>query len=309
MSEITGIKDNTTKEVLVLNDDNITLRGNVKIHGVLDVGLVRTDEIIANYRYEKKFLTFAAPSGTDIAGTGLLWEDKVQNKLLVYRTNPDCFFLSEHVDVPNDKAYLIGGSPVLSFNSLGGSITDSSLKTLGTLKKLDVNGNVRIGDLAFFDVVTNKVGINTDAPSGTFSVYDPLHDVEIVLDSSENGRAVIGTRNNKGVDIISGNQARLSVNVNGTVILGVEGRENTLINLYGKVGVNVKNPKEDLEVQGNIKFQNKLFAVSDNPPSEGAFQKGDIVWNSDPMISNYIGWVCTLGGSPGLWAPFGLIAG
>ena len=80
MSEINGILDNSTQQVVVLSDDKITLRGNVKIHGVRDVGLIKTTEIIADSRFEKKFLTFAAPEGTDLAGTGLIWADKVQNK-------------------------------------------------------------------------------------------------------------------------------------------------------------------------------------------------------------------------------------
>ena len=57
MSEINGILDNSTHHVVVLSDDKITLRGNVKIHGVLDVGLIKTTEIIADSRFEKKFAT------------------------------------------------------------------------------------------------------------------------------------------------------------------------------------------------------------------------------------------------------------
>ena len=55
MSQINGILDQTTQEVLVLTDDKITLRSNVKIYGTLDVGLVRTTEIIADSRFEKKY--------------------------------------------------------------------------------------------------------------------------------------------------------------------------------------------------------------------------------------------------------------
>jgi hypothetical protein len=309
MADITGILDNSTQQVLVLNDDRIILRGNVTIHGVLDVGLVKTTEIISDHRYEKKFLTFVSPDDSQIAGTGLLWVDKHDNKQLVYRTNPDCFFLSEHVDLPNDKSYLIGGTPMLSANTLGGSVTDSSLKTVGTLKRLTVGGDVNIGDFVFFNPVSQRVSIGRDDSSSLFSVYDNVHDVDIILDSDENGRARIGTFNNKGLDLVTGNQTRLSLSANGNIIIGLENKDNTLITLYGKVGINVKNPKEDLEVSGNIKFQNKLFAVGNGAPAEGSFQRGDIIWNDDPMVSSYIGWVCTLGGSPGLWAPFGLIAG
>jgi len=307
MSEITGILDNTTQQVLVLNDDHVILRGNVKIHGVLDVGLVRTTEIISDSRYEKKFLVFAAPEGTQLAGTGLLWQDKIQNKQLVYRTNPDCFFLSEHVDLPNEKAYLIGGQPVITATELGASITKSNLRNIGTLDKLNVAGNVNFGDFVFS--TRQRFSIGREDGDAVFSVFDEPNNVQIILEGNEDGRAKIGTFNNKGVDIVVGNQTRLTVGTNGNIVLGRESNSNTLINLYGKVGVDVKNPSEEFEVSGNIKFQNKLFAVGDRAPTVGSYQVGDIVWNSGPMISNYIGWVCTMGGSPGTWAPFGQIVG
>lgn len=307
MSEITGILDNSTQQVLVLNDDNVILRGNVKIHGVLDVGLVRTTEIISDSRYEKKFLVFAAPEGTQLAGTGLLWQDKTQNKQLVYRTNPDCFFLSENIDLPNDKAYLIGGIPVITSDELGATITKSNLRKIGTLDKLNVAGDVNFGDFVFSSRRSFNIG-NQDS-GAVFSVFDETNNVQIILEGNEEGRAKIGTFNNTGVDIVVGNQTRLTVGTNGNIALGRESNSNTLINLYGKVGVNVKNPSEEFEVAGNIKFQNKLFAVGDRPPTEGYYKQGDIVWNSGPIVSNYIGWVCVMNGSPGNWAPFGQIVG
>jgi hypothetical protein len=307
MPEITGILDNSTQQVLVLNDDNVILRGNVKIHGVLDVGLIRTTEIISDHRYEKKFLTFVAPEGTQLAGTGLLWLDKTQNKQLVYRVNPDSFFLSEHVDIPSEKAYLIGGMPTLTVDELGASVTKSNLRQIGILNSLNVAGNVNFGDFVFSS--RNRFSVGREDGNGLFSVYDDQHDVQIILEGNEDSRAKIGTYNNKGVDIVTGNQTRITVSINGNIILGRESNTNTLVNVYGKLGVNVKNPNEELEVAGNIKFQNKLFAVGDTSPTAGSYQRGDIVWNSDPMISNYIGWVCTLGGSPGVWAPFGQIVG
>ena len=308
MPEITGILDNSTQQVVVLNDDNVILRGNVKIHGVLDVGLVRTTELIADSRYEKKFLTFVAPEGQTILGTGLLWHDKIQNKQLIYKTNPDSFFLSENVDIPSEKGYLISGSPVLTFNELGGSVTKSNLRSVGPLDNLTVNGSANIGDFAFFNPDNQRLSLVRDDSNAKFSVYDVIHDIEVIIDSDSQGQAKIGTANNRSVNFVSGDQTRIHLGANGTIVLGSESR-NSIINLNGKIGVNVKNPDQDFEVAGNMKFQNKLFTVSDGPPADGSFQRGDIVWNNDPMPSAYIGWVCTLGGSPGRWSPFGLIAG
>jgi hypothetical protein len=309
MSEITGILDNSTQEVLILSDDKITLRGNVKIHGVLDVGLVRTTEIISDHRYEKKFLTFVAPENSQIAGTGLLWFDKEQNKQLVYRSNPDRFFLSEHVDLPTGKAYLIDGAPILTEDELGATVVTSNLKKLGTLRELTVGGNVNFGDQVFFNPANQRFSIGKNDGNGIFSIYDNVYDVEVIIEGGDNDNARIGSYNNKGLELITGNQARITVSVSGNIVVGQENKESTIVNLYGKVGVNVKNPQEGFEVAGNIKFQNKLFTTSDRPPEAGTYQKGDIVWNTEPGASKYVGWVCTSSGTPGLWSPFGLIAG
>ena len=40
----------------------------------------------------------------------------------------------------------------------------------------------------------------------------------------------------------------------------------------------------------------------------GGGTKGDIVYNTAPTPGGYLGWVCTVTGTPGTWKPFGLIA-
>jgi hypothetical protein len=42
-------------------------------------------------------------------------------------------------------------------------------------------------------------------------------------------------------------------------------------------------------------------------PITGSAVEGDIAWNLHPRSADYIGWVCTEGGSPGIWRGFGRI--
>jgi hypothetical protein len=42
-------------------------------------------------------------------------------------------------------------------------------------------------------------------------------------------------------------------------------------------------------------------------PTEGTFERGDIIMNPSPSAGGYIGWVCVTAGSPGTWKGFGLI--
>jgi len=43
-------------------------------------------------------------------------------------------------------------------------------------------------------------------------------------------------------------------------------------------------------------------------PTTGAHKVGEIVLNSAPASAGYIGWVCTVAGTPGTWRTFGLIS-
>ena len=301
-----GILDNSTQEVVVLTDDKIILRANVKIHGVLEVGLVRTTEIIADQRYEKQFLEFANPAG--IVGSGLLWSNDGQNKQFVLRNNPDRFWSTETIDMPQSKSYMIGGNTALGYNFLGNSVVASNLQTLGNLNKLDVKGPVNFADSLFFNPHSGRLGVGIEAGNGTLSVYDPTYDIEIVVGTTDTGNGKIGTYNTKSLDLVTDNQTRISVDVKGDITVGHENKDSTVTRIYGKLSVGVKNPRESLEVAGNIRWSNKLFQTGNAIPESGNYQQGDIVWNTAPKANTYIGWVCITSGTPGLWRPFGLIA-
>jgi hypothetical protein len=81
------------------------------------------------------------------------------------------------------------------------------------------------------------------------------------------------------------------------------------VSVHGKVsiGVNSPDPTVDLHVNGAIKFKNQLQTYSDQAPLNGSYNKGDIVWNTDPKVGQPVGWVCTRTGTPGDWRPFGII--
>jgi hypothetical protein len=53
------------------------------------------------------------------------------------------------------------------------------------------------------------------------------------------------------------------------------------------------------------RFESTRMTVA---PTSGTYQKGEIVWNSNPVSGKYVGWVCTTGGTPGTWKGFGMIS-
>jgi hypothetical protein len=79
--------------------------------------------------------------------------------------------------------------------------------------------------------------------------------------------------------------------------------------VHGKlaVKVNMPDPEVDLHVNGAIKFNGKLHKYAATHPISGAYNTGDIVWNTEPKVNNFVGWVCVQAGDPGIWAPFGKI--
>lgn len=315
----TGIKDNSTKQTLVIEDDKITVKtatietlnrgltvkGDVKIYGILDAGFIRTTEIVTNQRYEKQFLEFASPSGESV-GSGLLWLGG-KNRQFLFRVDPDRFWLTEHLDFPEDKSLMFNGTPALSRDTLGLDVINSNLQNLGTLNKLAVSGEVNIADHIFYNPVSQRLGLGTENANGLLSIYDYVNNVEIIIDSSENGYGKIGTYSNKGLDLVTGDQARISITESGNITLGHEYKDSTITRVYGKMGVGVKNPTEQFEVAGNMKMGNRLFANGDTAPVSGQYQKGDIVWNSNPKEDAHVGWICIAGGAPGTWRPFGKI--
>ena len=79
--------------------------------------------------------------------------------------------------------------------------------------------------------------------------------------------------------------------------------------MHGKlsVGVSVPDPEVDLHVAGPIKFEGQIHRYNIAPPKSGYNSVGDIIWNSQPMLEHYVGWVCIVAGNPGRWEPFGKI--
>ena len=288
-------------------DGKLVYRGDLKVYGVLDAGLVRTTELITHQKNAGQYFEFSG-GNSDPVGHGLIWSGGDYNKQLIFRNNPDRFFSSETIDVASTRHFSINNQYVIDSNSLGPSIVNSNLEQVGTLKNLAVAGKINFADHVFYNPNSQRFSIGTDEANGTLTVYDHVNDVELILDGDEDGRGVFGTYNTRGLKIVTDNQERLSVTANGDITLGTEGRDSTTTRIYGKVGIGVKNPVETLEVNGNIRFANKLFASGGHPPTTGHYQKGDIVWNSDPKPSGYVGWVCIQSGSPGSWKVFGQIS-
>jgi hypothetical protein len=63
-----------------------------------------------------------------------------------------------------------------------------------------------------------------------------------------------------------------------------------------------------LILQNNVENDTFQALKQSAAPTTGTWRVGDIVYNSAPAAAGYIGFVCTVAGTPGTWRSFGLIA-
>ena len=56
------------------------------------------------------------------------------------------------------------------------------------------------------------------------------------------------------------------------------------------------------------KLNDKVVTARSAAPTSGAWEVGDRVYNTNPTSGGYIGWVCTVAGTPGTWNTFGVIS-
>ena len=243
----------------------------------------------------------------DISGKGLIWTGKGNAKQFIFIDNQDRFFSSENIDLNKGKSFNINGIKVLDESELGPSITKSSLREIGRLKGLIVDGSLSVNQFLFYDSNTDRLGIGTEEPKAPISIVDM--NIELVLGASDPNVGSIGTYNSADLELITDNTARITISANGEITLGNINSGPTKVKIIGAIGVNVNSidPRTNLHVSGPIKFNDKIHLSGSEPPQGGTFNEGDIMWNTNPQPGLFVGWVCTRAGNPGLWSGFGRI--
>lgn len=316
----TGIKDTATAVVLQVTDNGIitnsidvdTLQGNTSVTGDLNVAghitasSLHVDEITADVRIERSSpLEFVAGETNGIYGKGLLWRGQDRTRQFLYQANPDRILSSESIDIAADASYMINGQTVLTDDQLGTTITKSNLRELGALRNLTVQGDVRVDEFIYYEAGTMRVGFNTEEPNGMLSLMSL--DSELVFDP-EGPMATIGTYTTSDLQIITDNTPRIVISNTGFIKVGTD--VESKVTIPGKLGVGVANPPTDASIttSGPIRLQGTKHEVGNGIPTSGNYSKGDIVWNTDPKPTGYVGWVCVREGTPGLWKSFGQIA-
>lgn len=313
-----GITDKAQKEQIVVTDKGVSIsriKGSLNVNdeinsAVVNTGTLRADvlevkELKADIKFEKNQPVVFG--GDNIYGQGLLWTASDYTKQFVFNSNPDRFFSSESIDLNKGKNLSINNIKVLDENELGSTITKSNLREVGRLRGLIVDGSVLINNYLYYNASVDRLGLGTENPNAAFSILED--NIEIMIGTDSGSKAIMGTFASHPVHIVTDSTSRLSVSAGGDIELGNKNSSPIQVTIHGSLGVDVKNPdsRAKLHVNGAIRFNDKLHLSGTEPPMAGAFNLGDIVWNSNPQQGRYIGWVCIKEGSPGLWCQFGQI--
>lgn len=308
-----GIRDKASDAILEVKDDGIhvdvvhtsNLEGNVAVSGDLNVqgeivaSKIHVDEIIADVRNERSDpLSFIGKNDTTAYGKGLIWPAKDYTKQFLLMEKPDRFFATESIELRANKIFMINGQNVLSRDTLGVSVVNSNIQKLGTLKELNLNGDLNINNYLFYDASNDRLGIGVETPNGAFGLGSFDH--EFIIDETDNGFK-LGTFTNADVNIITDDTSRLTINANGNVVVHKK------LTVTESISVGVKNPGSDVDLttNGPIRIEGKKFEVAEELPGTGNYNAGDIIWNSNP--TSHVGWICIRSGTPGEWKRWGKI--
>lgn len=311
----TGIKDNAKTPVLEVQKDGIrvstvytervgndlVVQGDLDIKGDVSAERMHVKHLTADNRNDPTFpILFDISEGAK--QNGLAWTGSTHTKQFKFRENPDRFWSSETFDLRQGREFQINGQTVLTEDTLGVGVINSNLRSVGKLKGLEVTGNVNFDNFVSYSAESEKFSIGTEFPSGLLSLGSLDH--QFVIDPNDSGDWKIGTWTTSSLDIITDDTVRIAIDTGGAIT--VKGKT-----VFEKtVGINVKNFQDDVDlaVGGAVRFQNKKQEVGDSAPTSGVYRQGDIVWNTLPRPTAYIGWVCIQDGNPGIWKPFGHIS-
>lgn len=314
-----GIKDDSTRLVVLVNNDGITtdvidvetlegdtkVTGNLTVDGEVHARKLHVDEVTSDTRLERSTpLEFKKGKGDEsLVGKGLLFTGDGATKQFILQTNPSRFYSNIGIDIHRDAAFSIDGLSVLTQDSLGTSVATSSLRKVGTLQNLKTQGDLNIDEYVFWNSVQERFAIGTDQPNGMLTVTKD--NTEVIIDP-DGDVAKVGTFTTSDLNIVTDDTTRIYVSNTGKIVIGSSTGSN--VKIQGKLGVNITNPELDFESAGPIRFANKRMDVGTEIPTNGFYRKGDIVWNEDPQPTGHVGWVCVREGTPGVWKSFGQIS-
>jgi hypothetical protein len=247
---------------------NVQLAKDVEVRGTLTVDTINAKNIVTNQNSSSTgSLDFSETSEAALDGKGLNFTVGNITNQFIYKEGGK-LWSTLNVDLAPGKAFFIENLPVLTLDTLGNSVTKSNLRKVGTLKSLEVAGAAKIGEWAYFNPVHQRLGINTDSPSGAITIVE--NNVELVLSSYKINVAYVGTYNNTDLELGTDNTARVTLKNTGEVVIGHPSYKNGILKINGRLEVDEIITNKDKAINESL-----IFTATDTSDIYGT----GIFWN------------------------------
>jgi len=247
-----------------------TNTGTVVIQGDLQVEGDTTTINSTTLTVDDKNIILASGSLTDASsdGGGITLESGEGNKTFNWVDATDSWTSSENIDLASNKTFKINTTNVLSSDSLGAGVTNSSLENVGTLAGLNVSGvttfasNLDIND-ASIDVSgnINCATVNVSGAS-TFTGVVTLSDVDITGQLDVQGTSELTNVNVDGFTTITGGTSLANVSISGvTTFTDLLDINNASIDVTGNINAatlraGISTFTGDIDVDGHTNLDN-----------------------------------------------------
>jgi hypothetical protein len=170
-----------------------------------------------------------------------------------------------------DRSIVNGEKLLLDSSNLGPSVTNSNLRKVGALADLRVLGESRFADTMYIGEL-GRVGVNTDDPSGAFTVWD------------DNAELSIKKQSNKNMFIGSTRDSDLTLGTNNKA--------------------NIKITQEEVSVITALRIMGVKFSITDTVP-ERSGEPGEIVMNKNAKSRQPLFYMCQ---GNNTWTALGITA-
>ena len=163
---VTGTQENfyTDAGVQYNPSTNILTVGEVVITGDLTVNGSQTVIDTTSITTQDKNITLGvttSPTDATADGGGFTLKGTT-DKTFLWLNSTNALTSSEHIDLATGKSYFVDNANVLSKTTLGASVVNSSLTSVGTLTNLTVTGAVDLNNNLDVDGFTELDGLNVD---------------------------------------------------------------------------------------------------------------------------------------------------
>jgi len=247
-----GISDQSTSRQLTIMDDAIVAENQLMSRELTVAGVAVVQDLVV-----KGSVNIDNPTW-DLLADGI--SEKTINRLSDTWKTLLTAQVAEQIKTDGIEfdSVSINGEPLVSGNTLANSITETNIKSLGTLNTLTVDGESTFNNQTL-SVLNKRIGVNTLSPEMALSIWD--EEVSIVIGKNKVNEAYIGTNRAQGVAIGVNRQPEIEISTDG-------------LTKIRQLQVGVHRIGHAAQVPGY------------------AGTKGDIVFNADAGDSSVFAWVC-----------------